>query len=54
MRGFGAAREYRGFEGVAERAAFLIDRSGIVRGVWRYEDGEVPDFDALIAAVRSL
>ena len=54
LRGFGVAREYRGFTDVAERSALLIDRGGIVRGAWRYEDGEVPDFDALIAAVRSL
>src|SRR6266487_2819203 len=54
VRGFRVAREFRGFNDVAERSAFLIDRDGIVRGAWRYDDGEVPDFDALLAAARSL
>jgi peroxiredoxin len=54
LRGFGVAREYRGFTDVAERAAFLIDTSGTVRGAWRYADGEVPDFEVLIEAARSL
>jgi peroxiredoxin len=54
VRGFGIARTFRGFTDVAERAAFLIERSGVVVGAWRYEDAEVPDFDALIAAARSL
>lgn len=54
LRALGVAREYRGFADVAERSAFLVDRGGIVRGAWLYEDGEVPDFDVLIAAARSL
>jgi len=41
-------------EGVAERSAFLVDGQGIIRGSWRYEMGEVPDFDELLAAARSL
>ena len=41
-------------EGVAERSAFLVDGQGIIRGSWRYETGEVPDFDELLAAARSL
>ena len=40
--------------GVAERSAFLIDEGGTVRGAWRYETGEVPDMDELLAAARSL
>jgi glutaredoxin-dependent peroxiredoxin len=51
---FGIAHSYRGLEGVAERSAFLVDREGIIRGAWRYESGQVPDFDALLAAARSL
>jgi peroxiredoxin len=39
---------------VPERTAFLVDREGVVRGVWRYDDGEVPDLDALVAAAREL
>ena len=51
---FGVGHEYRGMEGVAERSAFLVDGQGIIRGSWRYEAGEVPDFDELLAAARSL
>ncbi len=39
-------------EGVPQRSAFLLDEGGTVRGSWRYEDSEVPDFDELLAAVR--
>jgi peroxiredoxin len=38
---------------VAERTAFLVDADGTVRGAWRYEAGEVPDFDELLAAVQA-
>jgi peroxiredoxin len=51
---FGVGHDYRGMEGVAERSAFLVDGEGIIRGVWRYEPGQVPDFDELLAAARSL
>jgi glutaredoxin-dependent peroxiredoxin len=51
---FGVGHEYRGMEGVAERSAFLVDGDGIIRGSWTYETGEVPDFDELLAAARSL
>ena len=51
---FGVGHKYRGMEGVAERSAFLVDGQGIIRGSWRYETGEVPDFDELLAAARSL
>jgi peroxiredoxin len=39
---------------VAERTAFLVDTSGTVRGAWRYETAEVPDFDVLLSAARAL
>ena len=39
---------------VAERVVFLVDRDGTVRGAWRYDTGEVPDFDELLAAARAL
>ena len=52
--GFGIAHEFRGFDDVAERSAFLVDRSGTVRGAWRYETAEVPDFDELLSAARAL
>ncbi len=48
-RGFGIARDFRGYADVPERSAFLV-----VRGAWRYDDGEVPDLDELVAAARSL
>ena len=54
VRGFGIAHEHRGLRDVAERTAFLVDRSGTVRGAWRYETAEVPDFDELLSAARAL
>jgi peroxiredoxin len=54
VAGFGIGHAYRGMEGVAERSAFLVDGDGIIRGTWRYEHGQVPDFDELLAAARSL
>jgi peroxiredoxin Q/BCP len=54
VRGFGIAHEHRGLRDVAERSAFLVDRDGTVRGAWRYETAEVPDFDELLAAARAL
>jgi peroxiredoxin len=52
--GFGIAHEFRGLREVAERTAFLVDEGGTVRGAWRYGTSEVPDFDELLAAARSL
>jgi glutaredoxin-dependent peroxiredoxin len=53
-RGFGLARTYRGMEDVALRSAFLVDQGGTVRRSWRYDDAEVPDLDAIVAAARAL
>ncbi len=39
---------------VAERTAFLVGGDGTVRNAWRYEEGEVPDFDELVAAAQAL
>jgi glutaredoxin-dependent peroxiredoxin len=52
--GFGISVDHHGLEDVSDRSAFLIDRSGTVRGAWRYEAGEVPDFDELLAAAQAL
>ena len=52
-RGFGIAHEFRGMKEVAERSAFLVDSEGTVRGAWRYDTSEVPDFDELLAAARA-
>jgi len=54
VHGFGIAHEFRGLKDVAERTAFLVDRSGTVRGAWRYEAAEVPDLDELLSAARAL
>ena len=54
VRGFGVAHEYKGMEEVAQRTAFLIDAEGTVRGAWRYEASQVPDFDALLETARAL
>jgi peroxiredoxin Q/BCP len=54
VRGFGVAQNIRGMRDVAERSAFLVDGDGIIRGAWRYETGELPDFDELLSTARSL
>jgi peroxiredoxin len=54
VRGYGVGQDYRGMRDVAERTAFLVDRHGVVRRSWQYETGEVPNFDELLAAARSL
>ena len=53
-RGFGVAIDHRGLRDVSERSAFLIDEDGVVRGAWRYEATELPDFDELLAAAKAL
>ena len=52
VRGFDVAQDRRGMRDVAERSAFLLDREGVVRRAWRYESGELPDFDELLEAAR--
>jgi glutaredoxin-dependent peroxiredoxin len=54
VRAFGVAHDYRGMKDVAERSAFLVDGQGMIRGAWRYEPGQLPDFDELLSAARSL
>ena len=54
VRAFGIGHEYRGMREVAERTAFLIDAGAAIRGAWRYESEEIPDFDELVAAARAL
>jgi len=53
-RGFDVAIDHRGMRDVSGRSAFLIDQDGVVRGAWRYEAAELPDFDELLAAARAL
>ena len=40
-------------QNIAERSAFLVTE-GTVRASWRYEPGDVPDLDELLAAARTL
>lgn len=54
VRALGIAHEFRGFADVAERTAFLIGQDGTVRAAWRYDTGDVPDFDELLAAARDM
>lgn len=51
---FGVAHEFRGLHDVSDRTAFLIDGDGTVRGAWKYEASEVPDFDELLTAASAL
>jgi peroxiredoxin len=51
---FGLGREFIGFQGIPERAAFLVDENGIVRKERRYADSEVPDFDSFLRTAREL
>ena len=54
MRAFGVESDFRGHHGVAERSAFLVEPDGTVRGAWRYDTAEVPDFDELLRAAQAL
>ena len=53
IRAFDVQREWRGHEGIPERSAFLVGEDGTVRGAWRYETAEVPDFDELLRAAQA-
>jgi peroxiredoxin len=52
--GFDVAFEFRGLRDVSERSAFLIDGGGVVRDAWGYDTAEVPDFDELLEAAKTL
>jgi thioredoxin-dependent peroxiredoxin len=54
VRGFDVTQVYRGMQDVPQRAAFLIDQEGRIRGAWSYGNELVPDFDELLAAARAL
>lgn len=54
MRAFGVESEFRTHRGVADRSAFLVAEDGTVRGAWRYDTAEVPDFDELVRAAQAL
>jgi peroxiredoxin len=54
MRAFGVEGEFRGHRGVADRTTFLVTQDGTVRGAWRYDTAEVPDFDELLRAAQAM
>jgi glutaredoxin-dependent peroxiredoxin len=54
VRALGVSQNYRGLRDVARRSAFLVDGEGIIREAWLFESSEVPDFDVLLSAARSL
>jgi peroxiredoxin len=54
VRGFGIGFEFRGFHDVAQRSAFLVDETGVVRNAWYYETGDVPDVDEWFDACAAL
>src|SRR5215204_3450599 len=51
---FRVGRDFSGMRGVPLRTAFLIDGGGTVCAAWRYDDGEVPNFDELVRAAQQL
>jgi len=53
-KGFGVAFDFRGLRDVSARSAFLIGQDGTIHGAWGYETSELPDFDALLEAVRAM
>ena len=54
VNALGIGFEHRGLKDVSARSTFLVDEGGTVRGAWRYETGEVPDFAEPLAAARAL
>src|SRR3954449_12273226 len=52
--GFGVAYEHRGLRDVSARSAFIVDRDGAVLAAWRYDTGELPDFDEILAGARQV
>ena len=54
VRGFEIAFDFRGFRDVAQRSAFLVDESGVIRNAWNYETGDVPDVEVWLEAAQAL
>jgi peroxiredoxin len=54
VRSFDIGFEHRGFQNVAQRSAFLIDQTGLVRNAWYYATGDVPDVDEWLDACTAL
>ena len=44
-----------GYRGMAKRAVYVIDRSGVIRWAWeRSKDQPLPDFDQVMAEARKV
>src|SRR5436853_5108544 len=54
VRGFGIGSQFRGFRDVAQRSAFLVDETGVIRDAWFYETSDVPDVEAWLEAAAAL
>jgi hypothetical protein len=54
VRAFGIGIEHRGLRDVAGRCTYLVDGSGVIRAVWDYETGDVPDPGVWLEAIRDL
>lgn len=54
LRALGVADSYRGMVDTPRRSAFLVGSDGMIRGSWSYADSQVPNFDELLEAARSL
>ena len=54
IHGFDVVTEWRGMKDISRRSVFLVTEDGIIRGAWPYRVSEVPNFDELLEAARSL
>jgi peroxiredoxin len=54
VRAFGIGFNFRGFRDVAQRSAFLVDETGLIRNAWYYDTGDAPEIDEWLAAARAL
>ena len=46
--------DYWGLRGVAKRAAFVVDRAGVIRYAWVGDDSDLPDFETIREVVSGL
>ena len=54
VRAFGIGFNFRGFREVAQRSAFLVDETGLIRNAWYYDTGDAPELDEWLAAAAAL
>src|SRR3954471_20139514 len=54
VQAFGIGFQFRACRNVAQRTAFLVDETGVVRAAWVYDTGDVPDVDQWLDAARAL